>query len=108
MYDVTRVTIVTDTTMTELGFVDKVLDVLARRPEKVALQIIDDIEPEPSVETVQRGAKLMRQFHPDTIIALGGGSPVDAAKVMWLKYEHPRSEERRVGTEWKPQCRAIH
>src|SRR5690625_5142847 len=89
MYDVTRVTIVTDTTMTELGFVDKVLDVLARRPEKVALQIIDDIEPEPSVETVQRGAKLMRQFHPDTIIALGGGSPMDAAKVMWLKYEHP-------------------
>src|SRR5690625_824763 len=89
MYDVTRVTIVTDTTMTELGFVDKVLDVLARRPEKVALQIIDDIEPEPSVETVQRGAKLMRSFHPYRIIWLGGGSPMDAAKVMWLKYEHP-------------------
>ena len=89
MPDVHRVTIVTDATMTQLGFVDKVLDVLARRPEKVALQIIDDVEPEPSIATVDRGAALMRGFNPDTIIALGGGSPMDAAKVMWLRYEHP-------------------
>ncbi len=89
MPDVHRVTIVTDATMTTLGFVDKVLDVLARRPGTVALQIIDDVEPEPSIATVDRGAALMRDFHPDTIIALGGGSPMDAAKVMWLRYEHP-------------------
>ena len=89
MPDVHRVTIVTDATMTKLGFVDKVLDVLARRPEKIALQIIDNIEPEPSVATVDRGAAQMREFNPDTIIALGGGSPMDAAKVMWLRYEHP-------------------
>ncbi len=89
MADISRVTIVTDPTMTRLGFVDKVLDVLSRRPEKVALQIIDNVEMEPSIATVDRGAELMREFRPDTIIALGGGSPMDAAKVMWLRYEHP-------------------
>ncbi|WP_370524162.1 bifunctional acetaldehyde-CoA/alcohol dehydrogenase [Cellulomonas sp. APG4] len=89
MPDVHRVTIVTDATMTKLGFVDKVLDVLGRRPEKIALQIIDNIEPEPSIASVDKGAELMREFNPDTIIALGGGSPMDAAKVMWLRYEHP-------------------
>lgn len=89
MPDVERVTIVTDATMTTLGFVDKVIDVLNRRPNKVALQIIDQVEPEPSVRTVQSGAAQMRHFRPDTIIALGGGSPMDAAKVMWLLYEHP-------------------
>lgn len=89
MPDVHRVTVVTDATMTRLGFVDRVLDVLGRRPGKVALQIIDDVEPEPSITTVERGANAMREFRPDTIIALGGGSPMDAAKVMWLQYEHP-------------------
>ncbi|MBD8062569.1 bifunctional acetaldehyde-CoA/alcohol dehydrogenase [Actinomycetaceae bacterium Sa1BUA1] len=89
MPDVQRVTVVTDATMTRLGFVDRVLDVLGRRPGKVALQIIDDVEPEPSITTVERGASAMREFRPDTIIALGGGSPMDAAKVMWLQYEHP-------------------
>ncbi len=89
MADVERVTIVTDATMTTLGFVDKIIDVLNRRPNKVALQIIDQVEPEPSVRTVQAGAAQMRHFRPDTIIALGGGSPMDAAKVMWLLYEHP-------------------
>ncbi|MFS0704095.1 bifunctional acetaldehyde-CoA/alcohol dehydrogenase [Cellulomonas sp. 179-A 9B4 NHS] len=89
MPDVERVTIVTDATMTTLGFVDKVIDVLNRRGNTVALQIIDQVEPEPSVRTVQAGAAQMRHFRPDTIIALGGGSPMDAAKVMWLLYEHP-------------------
>ncbi|PFG37660.1 acetaldehyde dehydrogenase/alcohol dehydrogenase [Flavimobilis soli] len=89
MRGIERVTIVTDTTMTRLGFVDKILDVLNRRGERIALQIIDDVKPEPTVDSVQHGAELMRQFAPDTIIALGGGSPMDAAKVMWLLYEHP-------------------
>ncbi|MFI7662306.1 bifunctional acetaldehyde-CoA/alcohol dehydrogenase [Micromonospora parva] len=89
MPDVHRVTVVTDHTMTRLGYVDRVLSVLHRRREQVALQIIDDVEPEPSVRTVDRGAELMRSFRPDTIIALGGGSAMDAAKVMWLRYEHP-------------------
>ncbi|HEY0260320.1 MAG TPA: bifunctional acetaldehyde-CoA/alcohol dehydrogenase [Lacisediminihabitans sp.] len=92
MPDVNRVTIVTDPTMTRIGFVDKILDVLRRRPNEVAVQIIDSIEPEPSVNTVKRGAEQIRAFAPDTIIALGGGSPMDASKVMWLLYEHPEVE----------------
>jgi acetaldehyde dehydrogenase/alcohol dehydrogenase len=92
MPKVTRVTIVTDATMTRLGFVDRILDVLRRRKGEVAVQIIDNVEPEPSVNTVRTGAESMRAFKPDTIIALGGGSPMDAAKVMWLLYEHPEIE----------------
>ncbi|WP_068923091.1 iron-containing alcohol dehydrogenase [Planobispora rosea] len=89
MPEVRRVTVVTDPVMTRLGYVDRIIDVLQRRAERVALQIIDDVEPEPSVVTVDRGAELMRAFQPDTIVALGGGSAMDAAKVMWLRYEHP-------------------
>ncbi|QJW36235.1 bifunctional acetaldehyde-CoA/alcohol dehydrogenase [Cellulosimicrobium protaetiae] len=92
MRDVHRVTIVTDKVMSRIGVVDRLLDVLARREEKVAIQIIDSVEPEPSVGTVNRGAESMRDFEPDTIIAIGGGSPMDAAKVMWLRYEHPEIE----------------
>ncbi|MFF2632210.1 bifunctional acetaldehyde-CoA/alcohol dehydrogenase [Microbacterium sp. NPDC058021] len=89
MKGIERVTVVTDATMTKLGFVDRVLDVLGRRPNRVHLQIIDEVTPEPTVASVQRGAAQMRDFQPDTIIALGGGSPMDAAKVMWLLYENP-------------------
>ncbi|GAB3249027.1 bifunctional acetaldehyde-CoA/alcohol dehydrogenase [Kineosporia babensis] len=89
MPDVHRVTVVTDATMTRLGFVERISQVLQRRADQVVLQIIDDVEPEPQTTTVDRGAELMRSFRPDTIIALGGGSAMDAAKVMWLKYEHP-------------------
>jgi acetaldehyde dehydrogenase/alcohol dehydrogenase len=89
MAGVQRVTVVTDATMTRLGYVDQIITVLQRRDERVSLQIIDDVEPEPTVATVDRGAELMRGFQPDTIIALGGGSAMDAAKVMWLRYEHP-------------------
>ncbi|KOT90808.1 acetaldehyde dehydrogenase [Streptomyces sp. NRRL F-5755] len=89
MPEVHRVTVVTDATMTRLGYVDRVSRVLNQRREPVTIQVIDDVEPEPSIDSVQRGAALMRDFRPDTIIALGGGSPMDAAKVMWLLYEQP-------------------
>lgn len=89
MPEVHRVTIVTDATMTRLGFVDRISRVLQQRREPVILQIIDNVQPEPSIDSVEEGARLMREFRPDTIIALGGGSPMDAAKVMWLLYEHP-------------------
>ncbi|MFE1443512.1 bifunctional acetaldehyde-CoA/alcohol dehydrogenase [Streptomyces sp. NPDC058739] len=91
MPDVHRVTVVTDATMTRLGLVDRVTRVLQRRHDPVTLQIIDNVEPEPSIDSVRRGAKLMGDFRPDTIIALGGGSPMDAAKVMWLLYEQHAS-----------------
>ncbi|MFG3498323.1 bifunctional acetaldehyde-CoA/alcohol dehydrogenase [Streptomyces sp. NPDC047928] len=87
-----RVTIVTDKTMGELGFVQKVTRILQSRPSPVVLQVIDNVEPNPELETVRAGAAMMRDFEPDTIIALGGGSPMDAAKIMWLMYEHPEVE----------------
>ncbi|MFE7034705.1 bifunctional acetaldehyde-CoA/alcohol dehydrogenase [Streptomyces sp. NPDC057621] len=94
MADIHRVTVVTDATMTRLGFVDRVTRVLQRRHDPVTLQIIDNVEPEPSIDSVRHGARLMDDFRPDTIIALGGGSPMDAAKVMWLLYEqHARGKD---------------
>ncbi|MFH8728396.1 bifunctional acetaldehyde-CoA/alcohol dehydrogenase [Streptomyces termitum] len=92
MEDVHRVTIVTDRTMGEIGFVQKITDILHGRPEPVALQVIDDVEPNPSLATVRAGAAAMRGFRPDTVVALGGGSPMDAAKIMWLMYERPEVE----------------
>lgn len=84
-----RVTIVTDETMTKLGYVDKIMDVLKTRPNRVQVQLINNVRPEPKVSEVKAGADTIRAFNPDTIVALGGGSPMDAAKVMWLLYENP-------------------
>ncbi|MEU6127347.1 bifunctional acetaldehyde-CoA/alcohol dehydrogenase [Streptomyces sp. NPDC047123] len=92
MDGIRRVSIVTDKTMSTLGFVARVTDILAARPEPVTVQVIDNVEPNPELSTVQAGAATMREFQPDTIIALGGGSPMDAAKIMWLMYEHPEIE----------------
>ncbi|GHG08244.1 bifunctional acetaldehyde-CoA/alcohol dehydrogenase [Streptomyces hydrogenans] len=92
MEDVHRVTIVTDRTMGEIGFVRKVTDILDGRAEPVAIQVIDDVEPNPELATVRAGAAAMRDFRPDTVVALGGGSPMDAAKIMWLMYERPEVE----------------
>ncbi|MFE9041936.1 bifunctional acetaldehyde-CoA/alcohol dehydrogenase [Streptomyces sp. NPDC007818] len=92
MEDVHRVTIVTDRTMGEIGLVAKVTDILDGRAEPVAIQVVDDVEPNPELATVRAGAAAMRAFRPDTIVALGGGSPMDAAKIMWLMYERPEVE----------------
>lgn len=90
MYGIERAVIVCDKVMEQLGVVDKIIDQLRARSNRVTFRIIDYVEPEPSVETVERGAEMMREeFQPDTIIAVGGGSPMDAAKIMWLLYEHP-------------------
>ena len=91
MRGVRRAVIVTDPTMRQIGNLARVQEMLARRPEPVEVQVVDFVEPNPSIDTVERGAELMRAFRPDTIIALGGGSPMDAAKVMWLMYEHPET-----------------
>ncbi|MBN0047229.1 bifunctional acetaldehyde-CoA/alcohol dehydrogenase [Streptomyces actuosus] len=87
-----RVTLVTDRTMEQLGFVRRVTEILNSREEPVTVQVIADVEPNPELATVRAGAAAMREFEPDTIIALGGGSPMDAAKVMWLMYERPEVE----------------
>ncbi len=89
MKEMRRVIIVTDRSMVDLGFVNKVTDQLKLRREEIQYQLFCDVESDPSIQTVKKGVSLMRSFNPDTIIALGGGSPMDAAKGMWLFYEYP-------------------
>ena len=81
--------IVTDRSMVNLGYVEKIEDVIRRRRNHVDIELFFDVEPDPSIDTVREGVELMRKFEPDCIIALGGGSSMDAAKVMWLMYENP-------------------
>ncbi|MFD0619463.1 bifunctional acetaldehyde-CoA/alcohol dehydrogenase [Paenibacillus sp. GCM10027629] len=92
MPDISRVLIVTDPMMVKLGYVDKVEHYLRKRQTPVAIEIFSDVEPDPSTATVERGTALMNSFQPDCIIALGGGSPMDAAKGMWLFYEYPDTD----------------
>ena len=92
MPDISRAFIVTDETMVKLGNVDKLLYYLRRRPEYCHAEIFAEVEPDPSVETIMRGVDAMMHFKPDVIIALGGGSAMDAAKGMWLFYEHPDTD----------------
>lgn len=94
MKGVNRVMIVTDRSMVDLGFVEKIAEQLRLNHQGITYQLFADVEPNPSIQTVQRGTALMRSFQPDTIIALGGGSPMDAAKVMWLFYEQPEVDFR--------------
>ena len=89
MRDVNKVFIVTDRSMVDLGYVNRVTDQLNLRRNKVQVQLFCDVEPDPDITTVKRGLSLMEAFRPDVIIALGGGSAMDAAKGMWLFYEHP-------------------
>jgi acetaldehyde dehydrogenase / alcohol dehydrogenase len=92
MPDISRVMIVTDETMIKLGYVERVEYYLRKRANPVAIEVFSDVEPDPSVETVERGTRAMAAFRPDCIIALGGGSPMDAAKAMWLFYEYPDTD----------------
>ena len=71
------------------GFLDKAIAYLQEAGMEV--KVIDGIEPDPSVETVMNGAAVMQDFQPDWIVAIGGGSPIDAAKAMWIKYEYPET-----------------
>ena len=92
MPDITRAFIVTDPSMVKLGYVDKLLYHLRKRNEYVHSEIFSDVEADPSFDTINKGVKMMNEFKPDVIIALGGGSPIDAAKGMWLFYEHPEAD----------------
>ncbi|KZE80677.1 bifunctional acetaldehyde-CoA/alcohol dehydrogenase [Paenibacillus elgii] len=89
MPDITRVMIVTDAMMVKLGYVERLEYYLRKRKQPVAIEVFSEVEPDPSVDTVDRGTARMAAFKPDCIIALGGGSPMDAAKAMWLFYEYP-------------------
>lgn len=75
--------------MKRFGFLDKAVDYL--KAAGMEVQLFENVEPDPSVETVMRGAAAMREFEPDWIVAMGGGSPIDAAKAMWAFYEYPET-----------------
>lgn len=94
MKDVSKAMIVTDKTMVEHGFLQRIIEQLHLRRNHVTYTVFSDVEPDPDITTVTRGAEIMKTFAPDTIIALGGGSVMDAAKVMWLFYEQPHIDFR--------------
>ncbi len=92
MPDISKAFIVTDPSMVELGYVDKILYHLRKRMAYVHAEIFSEVEPDPSFTTIRKGVAAMTMFQPDVIIALGGGSAMDAAKGMWLFYEHPDAD----------------
>ena len=92
MPDISRAFIVTDPMMVKLGNVDKILFYLRKRDQYCHSEIFADVEPDPSFDTIARGVEAMKNFKPDVIIAIGGGSAMDAAKGMWLLYENPKAD----------------
>lgn len=94
MKNVNKVMIVTDEAMVKFGFLQRVIEQLHLRRNEVVYTVFADVEPDPDITTVRRGAEIMKSFAPDTIIALGGGSVMDAAKVMWMFYEQPQIDFR--------------
>ena len=92
MPNISRALIVTDPMMVKLGYVDKVVYQLNKNLNNVVIDIFSDVEPDPDLTTVRRGTEMMNAFNPDVIIALGGGSALDAAKGMWLFYEQPEAD----------------
>jgi len=75
--------------MKKFGFLDKVVNNL--KEAGLVVELFENVEPDPSVETVMKGAQAMRDFNPDWIVSIGGGSPIDAAKAMWAFYEYPET-----------------
>ena len=92
MPNITRAFIVTDQSMVKLGYIDKILYHLRKRQEYVHSEIFSEVESDPSFDTINKGVKMMNEFKTDVVIAVGGGSPIDAAKGMWLFYEHPDAD----------------
>lgn len=89
-----RALVVTDATLVQLGLMDKVQTHLDNAG--IETHVFDEVEPDPGVQTVQRGAQVAREVEPDWIIGLGGGSPMDAAKAIWVLYERPDLEPGEI------------
>ncbi|SFL44599.1 bifunctional acetaldehyde-CoA/alcohol dehydrogenase [Halanaerobium salsuginis] len=92
--DKKRAFIMTDKPLAKLGYTDRVTDVLDKHG--VNYRVFSDVEPDPEISMVRKAVKQMNSFDPDLIIALGGGSPMDAAKIAWLLYEHPEAEFKEL------------
>jgi acetaldehyde dehydrogenase/alcohol dehydrogenase len=82
-----RAFIITDKSLFDLGYTKKITDILA--PMGMQYQIFSDVRPDPDLTTINKAKAMLDTFAPDVIIALGGGSPIDAAKILWIMYEHP-------------------
>lgn len=91
MDNVKRVMIVCDPGMVNIGYTDIVEQVLRRRENQPQIKVFNEVEPNPSTHTVYKGLEMFVNFQPDTIIALGGGSAMDAAKAIWMFFEHPET-----------------
>lgn len=100
MPGITKAFIVTDPSMTQLGYVNKVLYQLRKRSDYVHCEIFDQVEPDPSLDTIMKGVDVMTKYQPDVIIALGGGSAIDAAKGMWLFYEDPTADFKNMSLKF--------
>ena len=100
MPSVNKVFIVTDPSMNELGYVKKIIYHLRKRENTISYDIFDQVEPDPSLETILKGKEAMDIFRPDTIIALGGGSVIDAAKGMWLFYEDEHADFKNMSLKF--------
>jgi acetaldehyde dehydrogenase / alcohol dehydrogenase len=87
--DISRVFIVTDEQILKFGLVDKLIDVLKNNPNNCQIKVMSDIENEPIIPCFERGAELMLEYCPDTVIGIGGGTAINSAKGMWLLYEKP-------------------
>jgi alcohol dehydrogenase class IV len=89
-----RAFIVTDRNIIELGFVERVIEKLEEAG--IESKVFSEVEPDPSIETVKRGAEEMMAYEPDWVIGVGGGSSMDAAKAMWVLYERPDVEPSEI------------
>ncbi len=92
MPGIKRVMIVADPGMIKYHYIEKVIYQLKKNSSKPIIEVFSDVEPDPDLTTLRKGVEMMNQFNPDTIIALGGGSAIDAAKGMWLFYENPDAD----------------
>ena len=100
MPDISRVFIVTDETIDKLGYVDRIRYQLMKRPIPVQIRVFNKVEADPCLDTIKQGAEDMAAFNPDVIIALGGGSPIDAAKGMWMFYEQPEADFEKLAEKF--------
>lgn len=92
MPEIHRAFIVADPGMVQFGYVDRVIYQLNKNANKPVIEIFSEVEPDPDISTVKKGTAVMNSFMPDVVIALGGGSAMDAAKAMWLFYENPDAD----------------
>lgn len=98
--------IVTDRPLLDLGYTEKITSVL----EEIGIdyEIFYDVKPDPTISVINKGLEMMRRFQPDTVIALGGGSPMDATKIMWMMYEHPEVKFEDLALRFMDIRKRVH